>query len=109
MPARIQRNLTRNHRFADLFKERGKPYLPTHAVRLTERRQAESKLFEDMCASGVAFTPEERLPPWKRRAAMLEATQVKKPAPPQLKVANIKLRIAAPGGGDTNGFPTHFH
>ena len=62
----------------------------------------------DICADDVAFTPEERLPPWKRRAAMLEATKVKKPVPPQLKFANIKLRIAAPGAGDPDGFPTHF-
>jgi hypothetical protein len=105
---RAARNLERNRRFTDKFKARAKLWLPIHSVRLAERRQQELEAFDDMCSSGVSFTPEERLPPWKRQAAMLEATQVKKPVPPRLKLAGVRLRIAEPGAGQSDGFPTHF-
>jgi len=66
MPSRVARNLERNYRFTDRFKVRSKLFVPIQPVRQADRRAKELASFEDMCANGVSFVPEERLPPWKR-------------------------------------------
>jgi hypothetical protein len=105
---RVLRNATRSRRFVDRFKPRNRMYVPTHDVRLANTRNGQLDQFEQLCADGVSFVPDARLPPWKRQAAFKEATEVKKIVTPRVNYAGFKLRLAAPSSGDGPGFPTHF-
>lgn len=105
---RILRNLERSRRAVDRLKPRRLPWLPTHDVRLAEKRDTLLKNFEAMTADGVSFVPDDRLPPWKKAAAQKTAMVEKKEVTPVVNYAGVKLRIASPGSGEHPGFPTHF-
>ena len=102
----VMRNRERSRHYTDRFKPRSKMYLATVPVRLANKRGQQLADFEEMVGDGVAFQPEERLPPWKRQATHKHATEVKEL--PAVNYAGMKLRVAAPGSGEHPGFPTHF-
>ena len=109
MPPKVQMfKYHHRFRFLDRFKERPKEYVKPQPLRLRERREKQLQDFEAMAADGVSFQVEERLPPWKQRAARLEATENKRLVAPRANYAGIQLRLGSNPSGEADGFPTHF-
>jgi hypothetical protein len=105
---RVLRNSVRSRRFVDRFSGRHVPHLPTVGVRREQRREEQLAHMDQLCADGVSFVPDSRLPPWKRHAAFLDATKEKKEAAPRIDFSGFKVRLAYQSSGTHPGFPTHF-